>query len=66
MAGRKGSGPDRAVPHSRIEEESFIWKQYEPGELIGQGTFGKVFKVKHISTGIYWAMKVVNKEKVSI
>lgn len=61
---RKGSADLRTIPHTRINDESWIWENYEPGEKIGQGTFGKVFKVKHKETGKYWAIKVINKEKV--
>lgn len=60
---RKGSADMKSIPHTRINDESWIWEKYEPGEKIGQGTFGKVFKVKHKETGKDWAMKVINKEK---
>lgn len=60
---RKGSADVKTIPHTRINDESWIWENYEPGEKIGQGTFGKVFKVKHKETGKYWAIKVINKEK---
>lgn len=61
---RKGSADMKSIPHTRINDETWIWEKYEPGEKIGQGTFGKVFKVKHKETGKDWAMKVINKEKV--
>lgn len=61
---RKGSAENTTIPHTRIDDESWIEKYYEIGEKIGQGMFGKVFKVKHIETEAYWAMKVINKEKV--
>lgn len=60
---RKGSADMKSIPHTRINDETWIWEKYEPGEKIGQGTFGKVFKVKHKETGKDWAMKVINKEK---
>lgn len=63
MGARKGSAEKTGIPHTRIDEESWIDKYYEVGEKIGQGMFGKVFKVKHKETGEYWAMKVINKEK---
>lgn len=63
---RKGSAENSNIPHTRIDEESWINKYYEVGEKIGQGMFGKVFKVTHKETDEYWAMKVVNKEKVNI
>lgn len=43
------------------ENKEDVMKCYEPLELIGQGSFGKVFKVKQISTGNIYAMKVVSK-----
>ena len=66
MGARKGSAEKTGIPHTRIDEESWINKYYEVGEKIGQGMFGKVFKVKHKETGEYWAMKVINKEKVPV
>ena len=43
------------------ENKEDVMKCYEPLEQIGQGSFGKVFKVKQISTGNIYAMKVVSK-----
>lgn len=60
---RKGSAENTTIPHTRIDDESMIEKYYVVGEKIGQGMFGKVFKVQHIETEAYWAMKVINKEK---
>lgn len=60
---RKGSAEKPVPRHTRVDDESFIWQSYDPGIQIGEGTFGKVFKVQHKATGEYWAMKVVNREK---
>ena len=43
------------------ENKEEILKYYKPLETIGQGSFGKVFKVKQLSTGKIFAMKVVNR-----
>lgn len=42
-----------------------ISKNYEITAKIGSGTFGKVYKVKHLLTGNYRAMKVVKKDTVN-
>ena len=34
------------------------------GAKIGQGNFGKVYAATHKSTGVVWAIKSINKEKV--
>ena len=43
------------------ENKGDVLKYYKPIEPIGQGSFGKVFKVKQLSTGNIYAMKVVSK-----
>ena len=53
------------IPHTRISSLTQIENNYEIGEKIGQGSFGKVFAVKEKSTGIKWAVKCIHKlEKV--
>ena len=37
--------------------------QYEILKLIGKGTYGKVYKARHISTGQIVAIKSINLEK---
>uniref|UniRef100_A0A670XPD1 Protein kinase domain-containing protein n=1 Tax=Pseudonaja textilis TaxID=8673 RepID=A0A670XPD1_PSETE len=39
---------------------------YSFGRKLGQGSFGVVIEVKHKKTGVKWAMKKVNREKVGI
>ena len=39
-------------------------KDFEKIRLIGKGNFGKVFLVKKIDTGIYYAMKALNKKDI--
>ena len=64
-APRKGSA-DKSIPHTRLENEDMIWETYEVGEKLGQGAFGKVYQVRHKSTNDEWAMKFINKEKVTV
>jgi serine/threonine protein kinase len=33
-------------------------------KIVGKGTFGKVFKVQHKSTGKYYAMKCIRKDVI--
>ncbi len=44
------------------ENKGDILKYYIPLETIGEGSFGKVFRVKQRSTGRTFAMKIVNKK----
>ena len=44
-----------------IEDENIGFKNFEIIEPLGQGTFGKVFKVKKIGTEKIYAMKVLKK-----
>ncbi|KAH3726800.1 hypothetical protein DPMN_052670 [Dreissena polymorpha] len=62
---RKGSA-DKTIPHTRLEDETMIWEMYENVRKLGQGSFGKVYQVRHKSTNVMWAMKFVNKDKVSV
>ena len=40
-----------------------IWEKYKEISKIGHGTYGKVYKVQNITTGEYYAMKEIKKEK---
>jgi len=44
-----------------LEDEDVGFKSFEIIELLGQGTFGKVFKVKKVGTDKIYAMKVLKK-----
>ncbi|XP_052811117.1 serine/threonine-protein kinase 33-like [Mya arenaria] len=59
---RKGSA-DKTIPHTRLEDEAMIWEGYENIKKLGEGSFGKVYQVRHRSTDIHWAMKFINKDK---
>lgn len=39
-------------------------EEFERLKLVGKGTFGKVFKVKHRTTGKIYAMKTIRKDTV--
>lgn len=66
MAARKGSAEKlTTIAHTRIEDKSMIEESYSIGEKLGQGTFGKVYAATHKDTKVKWAIKSVNKEKVS-
>ena len=59
--------PDERIPMKRLvtttldEDVDVGFKSFEIQEVLGQGTFGKVFKVKKIDTGAIYAMKVLKK-----
>ncbi|KAL8594155.1 hypothetical protein ACOMHN_018095 [Nucella lapillus] len=59
---RKNSA-EKSIPHTRIQDDSMIKDNYEVGEKIGQGNFGKVYEATHKATGVKWAIKSINKEK---
>lgn len=50
---------DGTSTESKIGPDDFM-----PLEKLGQGTFGKVFLVRQISTGELYAMKVLSKEQI--
>lgn len=54
---------NRQIPHSRIDDEEQIYKKYELGRKLGQGSFGVVFELKNRETDQKFAMKIINKEK---
>jgi len=60
-----GGVPLEPRPHTRVDDESAIEKKYSFGEVLGQGSFGVVREVTNRLTGQQFAMKIVNKEKVS-
>ncbi len=34
------------------------------GEMLGKGSIGRVFLVKHIATNFYYALKIIKKKEV--
>lgn len=65
-ARRDGSASGRTIPHTRIEDERQIEDIYEFGDVLGKGSFGVVKEATNKETGRRWAIKAVNKEKVSL
>ena len=64
---RTGSaGNSSPVPHTRIEDERMIEKEYDMGRKLGQGSFGIVREARHKANNETWACKQVNKEKVRL
>ena len=62
---RKGSAERTSIPHTRLEQEGLIWEQfYDQGRKLGQGAFGKVHLATNKTTGVQWAIKTINKDKV--
>ena len=48
---------------SRSKQEARL-EDFDRLKLVGKGTFGKVFKVKHRPTGKIYAMKTIRKDTV--
>ncbi|ELU00311.1 hypothetical protein CAPTEDRAFT_217694 [Capitella teleta] len=60
---RAGSaGKSSPIPHTRLEEEGQFESYYKVGSKLGEGSFGIVREVVHMTTGERWACKVVNKD----
>ena len=53
------------VPHTRIDDEAAVDKIYKLGRKLGAGNFGIVIEATHIETNEKWAIKIINKEKVT-
>ena len=52
QATHSGTGNSSPEKHKLI-----VWNEYEQEELIGGGSFGHVFKCRHVKTGKYFAIK---------
>jgi len=52
------------VNHVALDDERRLREMYEFGEKLGEGTFGVVWRVTHLGTGVQYACKIINKEKV--
>ncbi|KAI8148236.1 kinase-like domain-containing protein [Fennellomyces sp. T-0311] len=52
----------------RYNEEDIVGKQigdYRIGKLLGVGAFSKVYVATHLHTGVQYAIKMVNKERIA-
>ncbi|XP_043955741.1 serine/threonine-protein kinase 33 isoform X3 [Gambusia affinis] len=56
-----GATSDREVPVIRLQSDAELWKIYEFGKTLGQGSFGIVYEATHIATQTQWAIKEVRK-----
>jgi hypothetical protein len=64
----KPAGEVKIVEPSRVEVPGFpqeLLAKYEPLELLGEGGFARVFKVKRRADGGVVALKVLNEKRVS-
>ncbi len=52
-------------PHTRVDDEGAVEMKYTFGEVLGKGSFGVVHEVTNRLTGERFAVKIVNKDKVS-
>ncbi|GFN75605.1 serine/threonine-protein kinase 33 [Plakobranchus ocellatus] len=65
--GAGGSGPrknsaERGIAHTRMDDES-VQQEYKYGQILGEGSFGKVYRAQHVQTGEVVAIKEIVKEK---
>lgn len=56
----------RRVDHIKISDISELMIKYEIGNEIGKGAFGVVLQVTDKFTEMDWAMKIIEKHKVSL
>ena len=49
---------------AQIENNYIFDDEFEKGDELGSGAFGKVYLVKHISTELQCAVKIVEKDKI--
>lgn len=55
---------NRQISHKKIDDEEIIYKKYEIGRKLGQGSFGVVYEILNKETDEKFAIKIINKEKV--
>jgi len=53
----------RQTPHHRIDDEEEIFRKYDLGRKLGQGSFGVVFELNNKDTDQRFAIKIISKEK---
>lgn len=55
---------ERAVKHTRLDDENQFERYYNVGRTLGQGSFGIVKEAVQLASGLTWAVKIINKERV--
>ena len=55
---------DRQLLRRKISGGADLQEIYTLGELLGKGNFGTVVKALHKETNVFWAIKIVDKQKV--
>jgi len=53
--------PKNKLLQKPIQPPSVVFSDFEILEMIGEGSFGKVFRVKKKSSGVIYAMKSMKK-----
>jgi|TARA_B110000305_G_C18910458_1_gene390484 serine/threonine protein kinase len=54
------NSPKRLDPNVKEKLTKIIWGEYEMGQQIGSGSFGQVYKCRHVKTGKEYAVKKFN------
>jgi len=58
-------GHGRSLAISRMKLRDRLGpSHFEPMQLLGSGSFGEVYLVRKKSSGIFYAMKVLSKDKI--
>ncbi|KAK1420400.1 hypothetical protein QVD17_21960 [Tagetes erecta] len=52
------------TPTTRNEAQGLLLRRYEIGQVLGHGSFGKVYVARNIKTNELVAIKVIDKEKI--
>lgn len=55
----------RQVKHTRLDNDAEFEQHFQYGAQLGKGSFGTVTEAICVTTGNKFAVKVINKEKVS-
>lgn len=60
--GPRKNSAERSIAHTRMDDES-VQQEYIYGHILGEGSFGKVYRAQHRATGEVVAIKEIVKEK---
>ena len=53
------------VQAAAFDSSRNFYADYEMGDLLGEGAYGRVYDAKHKTTAITYAVKVVSKEHLN-